>query len=239
MALDVAHCERMISAAQQNGVRLGVAYYRHHYPVVVAPPGYRHLRRARSAGACGGGGVRAIRSAVRSPARVAAQEGTRGRRPDGRLRLSSNRGAARSARTCRACPWLHGERSLQGSRSRGHVHGTSRLRKRRTGRRNGYPRRIRAPRPPVDLRHRKAPRTSTSSTAASSASSRRTAWTRSRIRRTQTSISRSSRTSWPRSARLVSRRSPDRSVWRWRGSSNRHLSAAMIAAVTLSRRRAP
>ena len=24
----------MISAAQQNGVRLGVAYYRHHYPVV-------------------------------------------------------------------------------------------------------------------------------------------------------------------------------------------------------------
>jgi predicted dehydrogenase len=34
MALDVADCERMISAAQQNGVRLGVAYYRHHYPVV-------------------------------------------------------------------------------------------------------------------------------------------------------------------------------------------------------------
>ena len=34
MALDVAQCERMISAAQQNGVRLGVAYYRHHYPVV-------------------------------------------------------------------------------------------------------------------------------------------------------------------------------------------------------------
>ncbi|HEX9188611.1 MAG TPA: Gfo/Idh/MocA family oxidoreductase [Vicinamibacteria bacterium] len=34
MALDVAGCERMIAAAQANGVRLGVAYYRHHYPVV-------------------------------------------------------------------------------------------------------------------------------------------------------------------------------------------------------------
>jgi predicted dehydrogenase len=34
MALDVAECERMIAAAHENGVRLGVAYYRHHYPVV-------------------------------------------------------------------------------------------------------------------------------------------------------------------------------------------------------------
>jgi predicted dehydrogenase len=34
MALDASECERMISAARQNGVRLGVAYYRHHYPVV-------------------------------------------------------------------------------------------------------------------------------------------------------------------------------------------------------------
>jgi predicted dehydrogenase len=34
MALDVAGCERMIAAARANGVRLGVAYYRHHYPVV-------------------------------------------------------------------------------------------------------------------------------------------------------------------------------------------------------------
>jgi predicted dehydrogenase len=34
MALDVAGCERMISAARANGVRLGVAYYRHHYPLV-------------------------------------------------------------------------------------------------------------------------------------------------------------------------------------------------------------
>jgi len=34
MALDVAECERMISAARSHGVRLGVAYYRHHYPVV-------------------------------------------------------------------------------------------------------------------------------------------------------------------------------------------------------------
>jgi predicted dehydrogenase len=34
MALDTAGCERMIAAARANGVRLGVAYYRHHYPVV-------------------------------------------------------------------------------------------------------------------------------------------------------------------------------------------------------------
>jgi predicted dehydrogenase len=34
MALDVAACERMVSAARGHGVRLGVAYYRHHYPVV-------------------------------------------------------------------------------------------------------------------------------------------------------------------------------------------------------------
>jgi predicted dehydrogenase len=34
MALDVAGCERMISAARHHHVRLGVAYYRHHYPVV-------------------------------------------------------------------------------------------------------------------------------------------------------------------------------------------------------------
>jgi predicted dehydrogenase len=34
MALDVDACTRMIAAARQHGVRLGVAYYRHHYPVV-------------------------------------------------------------------------------------------------------------------------------------------------------------------------------------------------------------
>jgi predicted dehydrogenase len=34
MALDVAGCDRMIAAARKSGVRLGVAYYRHHYPVV-------------------------------------------------------------------------------------------------------------------------------------------------------------------------------------------------------------
>lgn len=34
MALDTDACERMIAAARANGVRLGVAYYRHHYPVV-------------------------------------------------------------------------------------------------------------------------------------------------------------------------------------------------------------
>ena len=34
MALDVDACRRMNEAARANGVRLGVAYYRHHYPVV-------------------------------------------------------------------------------------------------------------------------------------------------------------------------------------------------------------
>lgn len=34
MALHVADCDRMISAAQASGVRLGVAYYRRFYPVV-------------------------------------------------------------------------------------------------------------------------------------------------------------------------------------------------------------
>lgn len=34
MALDPAECERMLAAARANGVRLGVAYYRHHYPIV-------------------------------------------------------------------------------------------------------------------------------------------------------------------------------------------------------------
>jgi predicted dehydrogenase len=34
MASSVAECERMIAAARRHGVRLGVAYYRHHYPMV-------------------------------------------------------------------------------------------------------------------------------------------------------------------------------------------------------------
>ena len=34
MALDVPSCERMRDAARRHGVRLGVAYYRHHYPLI-------------------------------------------------------------------------------------------------------------------------------------------------------------------------------------------------------------
>jgi len=34
MALDVADCDRMIAACRSNNVKLGVAYYRHFYPVV-------------------------------------------------------------------------------------------------------------------------------------------------------------------------------------------------------------
>ena len=34
MALNAAECEQMISACQRNGVNLGIAYYRHFYPVI-------------------------------------------------------------------------------------------------------------------------------------------------------------------------------------------------------------
>ncbi len=34
MALNVRECERMISACQSNNVKLGIAYYRHFYPVI-------------------------------------------------------------------------------------------------------------------------------------------------------------------------------------------------------------
>ena len=34
MALDVDGCQRMRAAARAHGVRLGVAYYRHHYPII-------------------------------------------------------------------------------------------------------------------------------------------------------------------------------------------------------------
>jgi len=35
MAMDVAECDRMIAACRSNGVTLGVAYYRHFYPIVL------------------------------------------------------------------------------------------------------------------------------------------------------------------------------------------------------------
>src|SRR5436190_17353243 len=34
MALDVGECDRMIAACREHDVRLGVAYYRHFYPVI-------------------------------------------------------------------------------------------------------------------------------------------------------------------------------------------------------------
>jgi predicted dehydrogenase len=39
MAITAAECERMIAAAERNHVRLGVAYYRHFYPVVTTMRG--------------------------------------------------------------------------------------------------------------------------------------------------------------------------------------------------------
>jgi predicted dehydrogenase len=47
MALDVAECEGMLAAARRHRVRLGVAYYRHHYPVV------RRLRELLASGEIG------------------------------------------------------------------------------------------------------------------------------------------------------------------------------------------
>ncbi len=35
MAMNVAECDRMIAACQLNGVHLGIAYYRHFYPVLL------------------------------------------------------------------------------------------------------------------------------------------------------------------------------------------------------------
>jgi predicted dehydrogenase len=47
MALTPSECERMLDAARAHGVRLGVAYYRHHYPIVA------RLRDLISSGALG------------------------------------------------------------------------------------------------------------------------------------------------------------------------------------------
>ena len=34
MAMNIAECDRMIDACRANNVKLGIAYYRHHYPVI-------------------------------------------------------------------------------------------------------------------------------------------------------------------------------------------------------------
>jgi predicted dehydrogenase len=47
MALDVAQCDRMIAACNANDVKLGIAYYRHFYPVV------RRVREIVDAGEIG------------------------------------------------------------------------------------------------------------------------------------------------------------------------------------------
>ena len=47
MALDVTECDRMIDACRQNNVSLGIAYYRHFYPVV------RRMKQIISSGEIG------------------------------------------------------------------------------------------------------------------------------------------------------------------------------------------
>ena len=69
MALDVASCERMVKAARDHGVTLGVAYYRHHYPVVERLRGLIGLGRDRPAGVRPGPGLRALRRSAGRPAR--------------------------------------------------------------------------------------------------------------------------------------------------------------------------
>ena len=101
MALDPASCERMIAAARAHDVRLGVAYYRHHYPVV------RRLRGLIDSGEIGGPvlaldpGLRALRPASRAPARLAPAAGRIGGRSDGRFRLPPRGGAPRPPGTRR------------------------------------------------------------------------------------------------------------------------------------------
>ena len=52
MAMNVKECDQMIAAARANGVTLGVAYYRHFYPVVM------RAKELIAAGAIGGQSLR-------------------------------------------------------------------------------------------------------------------------------------------------------------------------------------
>jgi predicted dehydrogenase len=47
MAMNVAECDRMVAACRESGVRLGIAYYRHFYPVVI------RIRKLLASGAIG------------------------------------------------------------------------------------------------------------------------------------------------------------------------------------------
>ena len=80
MALNVAECDRMIDACRSSDVRLGVAYYRHFYPVV------RRVELIDSgelgSGCCSGQRVRVVRSGSGCGACMAAQERSCGWRTD-------------------------------------------------------------------------------------------------------------------------------------------------------------
>ena len=108
MALDVESCQRMVSAARSHGVRLGVAYYRHHYPVVA------RLRELLASGEIG----RPVLAQVQAfelfdpppghPRAWLLDKASRGRRAHDGLRLPPHRGAAGPAgagrRRCAASP---------------------------------------------------------------------------------------------------------------------------------------
>ena len=89
MALDVAECDRMIAACRANEVRLGVAYYRHFYPVV------RRVKELIGSGELGVPIVAQINAfewfeAKASDAFMVNQEGVCGWWSNIRLRLSSH-----------------------------------------------------------------------------------------------------------------------------------------------------
>ena len=137
MALDPAECERMIAAARAHGVRLGVAYYRHHYPVVA------RLRELLASGEIGepvlaqaqafepfDPGPDHPRAWLDAPERV-------GRRAHGRLRLPPHRGAARPARAVAEVHGFPDNVRYTDTRGRGHLRGPPPPPQRRGGRPRG------------------------------------------------------------------------------------------------------
>ena len=81
MALSVEDCERMNAAAEANGVRLGVAYYRRFYPAVARVAEISQVGRDRRARRRAGGRVRALRAEPDHPRRWLIERGRAGGGP--------------------------------------------------------------------------------------------------------------------------------------------------------------